>query len=389
MTKNPPSIAVLSSHTPSLFWFRLDMMREFFRRGYAVYALGNEAEEKWAPRFAENGIAYRQIPVIRNGMNPLKDRKTIAAIQAQLERIMPEKLFVYQAKTVIYGAMAANRLGITEVYPLIAGMGSVFVSDSLITRAVRPVLVAMYRRAMKKCPAVFFQNRDDERIFRDRRIVRDQKVVLLHGSGVNTERFTAQPLPEKPAFLCVSRLIRDKGVYEYLCACRRMKQTHPGVECLLVGPYDSNFSTLRPEELQPFLEDGSVSYVGEQEDVRPWLARCSVFVLPSYREGTPKANLEAMASGRAVITTDAPGCRETVRDGENGFLVPVRSVDAIFEKMEWSLDHPEEVAAMGRKGREMAEQIFDVRKVNAVICRTMGLSEAAAAGSPADCYDGR
>lgn len=376
MTQKKPTIAVLSSHTPSLFWFRLDMMREFLRRGCEVYALSNESEEKWVSRFAESGITYRQIPVKRNGMNPLKDRKTLDAIQTELEKIQPDKLFVYQAKTVIYGAMAANRLGITEVYPLIAGMGSVFVSNSLKTRAIRPVLVAMYRHALRRCPAVFFQNRDDEQIFRDRKIVKEQKVVLLHGSGVNTERFTLQPMPEKPAFLCVSRLIRDKGVYEYLSACRRIRQAHPKVECFLVGPYDSNISTLRPEELQPFLDDGSVTYVGEQEDVRPWLTCCSVFVLPSYREGTPKSNLEAMASGRAVITTDAPGCRETVRDGENGFLVPVRSVDAIYEKMEWSLAHPQEVAAMGRKGREMAEQIFDVRKVNAVICETMGLPAA-------------
>ena len=376
MTQKKPAIAVLSSHTPSLFWFRLDMMREFLRRGYEVYALANEAEEKWAPRFAEYGVVYRQIPVIRNGMNPLKDRRTFASIQTELEQIRPEKLFVYQAKTVIYGALAANRLGITEVYPLIAGMGSVFVSNSVKTRAIRPVLVAMYRRALKKCPAVFFQNRDDEKVFRDYRIVKTQKVVLLHGSGVNTEKFAFLPQPEKPAFLCVSRLIRDKGVYEYLCASRMLRQTHPEVDCLLVGPYDSNLSTLRPEELQPFLEDGSVTYVGEQEDVRPFLSRCSVFVLPSYREGTPKANLEAMACGRAVITTDAPGCRETVREGENGFLVPVGSVEAIYEKMEWALAHPEEIALMGQRGREMAEQIFDVRKVNAVICRTMGLSAA-------------
>ena len=156
MTQKNPAIAVLSSHTPSLFWFRLDMMREFLRCGYAVYALSNEPEEKWTARFAESGIVYRQIPVARNGMNPLKDRKTLRAIQAELRGIMPEKLFVYQAKTVIYGAMAANRLGITEVYPLIAGMGSVFVSDSLKARVVRPVLVGMYRRALKRCPAVFF-----------------------------------------------------------------------------------------------------------------------------------------------------------------------------------------------------------------------------------------
>lgn len=376
MSNQTMRIAVLSSHTPSLFWFRLDMMREFLRRGCQVYALGNEPAGKWEARFSENGIEYRQIPVTRNGMNPLKDQKTLSAIQAELERIRPDKLFVYQAKTVIYGTVAANRLGITEVYPLIAGMGSVFISASLTAKVIRKVMVTMYRRAMKRCPAVFFQNQDDERVFRDCRILKDQKVVLLHGSGVNTERFAVQPLPEKPAFLCVSRLIRDKGVYEYLCACRKLKQAHPEIECLLVGPYDSNFSTLRPEELQPFLDDGSVTWFGEQEDVRPYLSRCSVFVLPSYREGTPKVNLEAMASGRPVITTDAPGCRETVRDGENGFLVPVRDVDAIYEKMEWFLAHPEELAAMGRKGRKLAEELFDVKKVNAEICRTMGIPEA-------------
>lgn len=374
MTQKKPRIAVLSCYTPSLFLFRMDMIMEFTRRGYAVYALGNEPEEKWKARFSERGIIYRQIPVTRNGMNPLKDRKTLQAIQADLEQIRPEKLFVYNAKTVIYGSVAANRLGITEVYPLIAGMGSIFISKSMKARAVRTLLVSMYRRALKKCPVVFFQNPDDEQVFRSCGIVKDQKVVLLHGSGVNTERFSPLPMPERPVFLCISRLIRDKGVQEYLCACRKLKQAHPDVECLLVGPYDSNPSALRPEDLQPFLDDGSVTYVGEQEDVRPYLARCSVFVLPSYREGTPKSVLEAMASARAVLTTDAPGCRETVRDGENGFLVPVRCVDAIVEKMEWFLSHPEETAAMGRKGREMAEQIFDVRKVNAVICEAMRLS---------------
>ena len=273
----------------------------------------------------------------------------------------------------IYGAMAANRIGITEVYPLIAGIGSVFISDSLKTRIVRSALVRLYRRALKRCPAVFFQNRDDEQVFRDFRIIKNQKVVLLHGSGVNTERFALVPHPEQPTFLCVSRLIRDKGVYEYLAACRKLKQARPGIRCLLVGPFDTNPSALKQEELQPFLEDGSVEYFGEQEDVRPYLAQCSVFVLPSYREGTPKVNLEAMSCGRAVITTDAPGCRETVTDGENGFLVPVRDVDAIVEKMIWFLEHPDSIRTMGLVSRSMAENIFNVSKVNDMICYTMGI----------------
>lgn len=367
MTK---TIAVLSSHTPSLFWFRTDMMKEFISRGYRVYALGNEEEEKWADRFQANNIIYQQIAVERNGLNPLQDRKTLKTIQEKLRQIKPDKIFTYQAKTVIYGALAANRLHITEVYPLIAGMGSAFLSNNLKTKLVRLVMTTLYKKSMKHCPAVFFQNREDEQIFRKYGIIKNQKVVLIHGSGVNTEKFTVSPLPDKPVFLCISRLIRDKGVYEYLQACRRIKADYPDVRCLLVGPYDTNPSALKPEELQPFVDAG-VEYFGEQEDVRPFLEQCSVFVLPSYREGTPKTNLEAMACGRAVITTDAPGCRETVTDGKNGFLIPVKDANAVYEKMKWFIDHHPAVGEMGQCGRSMVEDVFDVTKVNKVICEAM------------------
>ena len=312
------TIAVLSSHTPSLFWFRTDMMKEFVARGYAVYALGNEKEDKWQARFSESGIVYRQIDVARNGMNPLQDKRTLDSIKRELRKIMPDKIFTYQAKTVIYGTMAANSLGITEVYPMIAGIGSVFLNNGLKAKLVRQVLVALYKHAMRRCPAVFFQNRDDEQFFRSHGIIKSQKTVLVHGSGVNTAKFNVMPLPENPAFLCISRLIRDKGVYEYLEACRRIRKDYPAVRCLLVGPYDTNPSSLKPEDLKPFLDAG-IEYFGEQDDVRPFLKQASIYVLPSYHEGTPKTNLEAMACGRAVITTDAPGCRETVVDGEKSY----------------------------------------------------------------------
>jgi glycosyltransferase involved in cell wall biosynthesis len=366
------TVAVLSSHTPSLFWFRVDMMQEFARRGYKVYALGNEPEEEWTEKFAEKGINYLQINVKRNGLNPFQDRKTLKSVKKLLKEIKPDKIFTYQAKTVIYGTLAARSAGITEVYPLIAGMGSMFLSNSLKSRIVRFIMTLLYRKSIGKCPAVFFQNRDDEQIFRDSGIIKRQKVVLIHGSGVNTEKFEAAPLPEKAAFLCISRLIRDKGVYEYLEACKKIKSEYNDVRCLLVGPYDTNPSALKPEEVQPFIDAG-VEYFGEQEAVRPYLEQCSVFVLPSYREGTPKTNLEAMACARAVITTDAPGCKETVTDGENGFLVPVKDVDAIYEKMKYCIEHPEEVKAMGEKGRALAKELYDVKKVNEQICSTMGI----------------
>lgn len=367
------TVAVLSCHTPSLFWFRLDMMREFISRGWHVVAVGNEAEEQWSARFREEGIVYRQIEAERNGANPLKDIKTLLSVRRVLREVRPQKIFCFQAKTVIYGAVAARMIGIWEVYPLIAGLGSVFLSDTPKARLVRWILTIEYRFALRGCPAVFFQNNDDVSLFRSLGIIRRQSVVLLHGSGVNIDKFHAMPLPERTAFLCVSRLIRDKGVMEYLDACRMLKSEYPDVRCMLVGPFDSNPSAITPEELAPYINDGSVEYFGEQHDVLPYYAMCSVYVLPSYREGTPKTVLEAMACGRAVITTDAPGCRETVEDGVNGRLVPVKDVGALCEKMRELIREPKQAAQMGRQGCRLAEEKYDVRLVNQEICRVMGM----------------
>lgn len=364
-------IVVLSSHTPSLFWFRLDMMVSFLEKGYQVYALGNESELDWKAKFEEKGIEYQQIYVERNGINPLNDLKTLKSIKTKLLNIKPNKIFAFQAKTVIYGGIAASQLEINEFYPLIAGMGSVFLRDDIKTRIVRFFLIREYRIGMRNSKAVFFQNRDDEEIFRKYRIISRQKVELLPGSGVNLERFIPQKLPNTFGLLCISRLIRDKGVFEYLEACRRLKEKHPNIRCLLVGPFDSNPSALKPEELQSYIDDGTIEFFGEQENVVPYYAQCSVFVLPSYREGTPKTNLEAMACERAILTTDAPGCKETVRQGVNGIMVPIKDVDAIVEGIEYLINNPDVVIKMAAEGRRMAENYFDVKIVNEKICKVM------------------
>ena len=366
-------VAVLSSFTTSLFWFRVDMMRSFLDAGYEVLAVGDGAEEEWAPKFAELGIRYRSIPVQRNGTNPVKDLDTLRALCRLLKEEKPDKIFAYQAKTVIYGGIAAAMNGIREFYPLIAGVGSVFLGSSPKQKLIRSILVAEYRLGMRRAPKVFFQNRDDLKVFVDHGIVREEKAVMLHGSGVNIEKFSPAPLPQKPGFLCISRLIRDKGVREYLDAARKLHALRPEVSCVLVGPFDTNPSAIKPEELQPYLDDGSVTYVGEQKDVQPWLKACTAYVLPSYHEGTPKTVLEAMACARPTITTDAPGCRETVADGVNGYLVPVKNVDAIVEAMERMLDDPERTEAMANQARRICEDRYDVRKVNRTIRQTMGI----------------
>lgn len=368
-------VMVLSSFTTSLFWFRIDMMKSFLNAGCEVVAVGDGNEAEWTDKFHEMGIRYRQIPVERNGTNPLHDLKTLTALYRLLKEEQPDKIFSYQAKTVIYGGIAASMLGIRDVYPMIAGVGSVFLGDGLKKKLVRNILIAEYKLGLKNAKRVFFQNRDDLKVFTDHKILPEGKVVMINGSGVNVSKFLPTDLPEKVSFLCISRLIRDKGVCEYLDATREIHKRHPEVRCVLVGPFDTNPSAIKPEDLQPYIDDGSVEYVGEQKDVYPYLRDCTAYVLPSYHEGTPKTVLEAMASARAIITTDAPGCRETVTDGINGYLVPVRDVAAIVEAMEKIIADPARTAEMAKTARKIAEEKYDVNKVNLAIRMTMGIEE--------------
>ncbi len=366
-------IAVISSHTHSLFWFRMNMMEEFTRHGYEVIALGQEAESVWKQQFAAHGIRYQQIYVERNGMNPLKDLRTLRELDLFFKHERPEKVFCYQAKTIIYTCLAARKNGIKEVYPLVAGLGSIFRGDSLKRKLIKAVMVTEYKLALRCSKRVMFQNNDDLSAFVDGQFLKSEICVSVNGSGVVVHMCFLLRMPEKPAFLMISRLIKDKGVMEYLDACKMIKTKHPDATCLLVGPYDTNPSALKEDELQKYIDDGTITYFGEQLDVRPYIGKSSVFILPSYHEGTPKSVLECMSCGRAIITTDAPGCRETVTDGVNGYLVPVKDAKAVAEKMEVFLRQPELAAQMGAQGRSLVEQKYDVRKVNASIMKIMSI----------------
>lgn len=351
-------------------------MKDIQAEGYEVFAAAQMPESDWAERFAEIGVNYRQIKVSRNGLNPIGDLATLRDIKRLLREIKPEKIFVFQAKTVAYGCRAAASLGITEVYTLIAGLGSVYLGHGLKNKLVKFVMSALYKQAFKRSKNVFFQNNDDKQTMLDEGLLKEDKIVMIHGSGVNVEIFTPTKLPTIPTFLYIGRLIRDKGVGEYLEACQIIKAEYGDkVRCLLVGPYDSNPSALKPEELQPLVDKGIVEFFGEQKDVRPFIDQCSIYVLPSYHEGTPKTVLESMAKGRAIITSNAPGCKETVVDGVNGYLTEVKNAKDVAEKMKALIEHPEKVASMGMKSREMAVDIFDVKKVNDTILRTMGIRD--------------
>jgi len=366
-------IAILSSHTSSLFWFRMDMMKDFIQRGHTVIALGSEPEADWKSKFVEHNIEYRQLYVERNGINPLKDLKTFSSLCRFMNKERPDKVFAYQAKTIVYGSIAAKLYGISEIYPLIAGLGSIFRGDGFKNNLVKLIMKIQYRIACRISKKVFFQNYDDRNEFIQNNIIKSGKTVIINGSGVNLEKFKPTKLPDNPTFLFIGRLIKDKGIIEYLEACKVIKEKHQKIRCLLVGPFDSNPSALKPEELQPYIESGVIEYFGEQSDVRPFISQCSTYILPSYHEGTPKTVLEAMAMGRSIITSDAPGCRETVINGVNGFLVKVKDIEGVINKMESLIFNQDMCEKMGLESEKIAREKYDVKIINQSIMQTMQL----------------
>lgn len=368
------TILVLSSHTPSLFWFRMDMMQAFAAKGAKIIAVGPESEDAWASKFAESGIEYRAIPVSRNGLNVLSDVATYKALKKLIFHYQPQKIFTYQAKTIVYGAIAAHSINKDiEVYPLVAGLGSIFRGKGLKNNLIRLILSIQYRIAFRFSKKVIFQNNDDLSELVNRHLLQRDKCRIIHGSGVNTDKFEVTKLPQQKAILFIGRLIGDKGIREYLELAKRLKNVHKEVRCMLVGPFDSNPSAISEQELQPYIDNKIIEYYGEQKDVRAYLQQCTVYVLPSYHEGTPKTVLEAMSTGRPIVTTDAPGCRETVENGINGYLVPIKNVEALYNSVCKILDNKSLAETFSVQSRKIAENKYDVKKINSDIIKIMNL----------------
>lgn len=372
--QSPPGmnkLVIFAAHTKSLLNFRLPLARAYLSRGWEVVAVGPGGEGEWSPRFAAHGIRFRPVPLDRNGLNPLSDWRLRRALLRLFREERPQLLFCSQAKAVVYGLPAAAEAGVPGRYALISGLGSIFRGRGLKNAVLRAGLSWKYARALKHARRVFFQNTDDSGVFLEHHLVSPEQVRWIPGSGVDTEKFQTLPLPGEPVFLLVARLLKDKGVREYLQAARALRRKNPRCRFLLAGPFDTNPTALSPGELKPFQEDGTVEYLGELEDVRPAHARASVFVLPSYHEGTPMSTLEAMACGRAVVTTDAPGCRETVRPGENGLVVPPRDATALQNAMETLADSPGLRVSMGARSRRLAEEVFSAERVTALLVAEM------------------
>ncbi|WP_348521435.1 glycosyltransferase family 4 protein [Brevundimonas sp. A19_0] len=360
-------VLVLASFAPSLTGFRGPLIAEMVRRGWRVTAAAPDFDA--ASRAAVTALGARpvEVPMARTGMNPLADLAYRRTLISLLRREQPDVLLAYTIKPVIWGLLAARAVGVPRSVALITGLGYAFTDGTGggLKRTIAGVMAStLYRLALRHADRVLFQNPDDRDLFMTQGLLRDRgQIAVVDGSGVDLDHYSPAPLPEAPVFLMIGRLLGAKGVREYAAASMALKARHPGARFQLVGWRDPGPDTVTEAELQGWI-DGGIEYLGRLEDVRPAIADARVYVLPSYREGTPRSVLEAMAMGRPIITTDAPGCRETVVSGENGLLVPPRDAAALEAAMEQLLTNPAQTAAMGRASLECVRARYDVHRVN-------------------------
>lgn len=366
-------VLILSSYAPTLFYFRKEMMLAIKEKGHEVIACAPDSQNEWESKFSEVGIKYLQINNIdRTGKNPIKDLKGFLSLLKLINKIKPQKIFTYQAKTIIYGAYAGYLVGVKEIYVMMGGLGSVFRSTKGFD-FIQKIMLLQYKLAFSLSKTVFYQNDDDYQELINTKVVSKRKLVKVNGSGVNMEKFASKEINSYNNFLFVGRLIKDKGIYEYLEAAKIVKKEYPRTSFKVIGYFDTNPSAMDKDEFYKYVREGIIDYVGHTDDVYPHLKNSTVFVLPSYHEGTPKSVLEAMAVGRAIITSDAPGCRETVVDEYNGFLVPVKDVNKLAEKMIYFVNNKEKTIEFGLNSLKYCKEKFDVNKVNQTILRTMGI----------------
>ena len=370
----PHRILLFGSYAPSLINFRGPLIEAMVARGHEVIAAAPDVDAATAGRLRELGAEPLSVPLSNASLNPVGMLRSWRALRRVLRARRPDTIISYTIKPVIVGALAGRAEGL-RVVSLITGLGFAFTGVRVSGRRslVRRAAAFLYRLAVSRSDVVLFQNRDDEAMFRQLGILPPtRESAIVDGSGVDIDHFAAVPLPPRLSFLMIARLLRDKGVREYAAAVSRLRSEHPEVRAALVGYLDPSPDSLKEADLEEIVA-GGVDYVGQLDDVRPAIAEASVYVLPSYREGTPRSVLEAMAMGRPIITTDAPGCRETVVEGANGMLVPVGDPLSLYAAMKRFVLDPSLCVPMGAESRRMAERRYDARKVAADILRHAGL----------------
>ena len=354
--------------------FRVGLIRGLRGAGYdpVVIAPPDPAAES---RMQSLGVERIPIAIERSGLNPLADFMLIRRYRTLLKGRRPAAYLGFTIKPNIYGTLAAASLGIPAV-PNVSGLGTAFMRRG----PLQQIVVRLYRIGFRRAPVVFFQNAEDRDLFVERRIVRQDQARVLPGSGVDLERFAPAPCADgPPTFLLIGRLLRDKGVVEFVDAARLLRPVLPEARFQLLGPIDEgNRSAISHAELDAWIEEGVIDYLGTTDNVRPFIAAATAVVLPSYREGLPRSLLEAAAIGRPLIAADAPGCRDVVEDGVNGYLCAVRDAGSLARAIRRLAELPAPARlAMGHAARRKVQEQFSEERVVTAYLDTLAAIDTA------------
>lgn len=376
------SVAIVTTQAFSMVNFRGDLIRALVQTGVKVWALAPDYTAEQKQTLIQLGAHPVDIPISRSGLNPVADLLGLLFLYRWFLRERPQVVLNYFMKPVIYGTLAAWAAGVRHRVCMIEGLGFAFTqgqeSPTFKRRILRRIATALYGLSLRRAHKIIFLNPDDAAEFQALGLAQTSQSNVLGGIGVDLTQWAPTPLTLKPiTFIMVARLLKDKGVVEYVQAARRIKRLYPQVRFLLLGDVDTNPDSLSAATVSQWVQEQLLEWPGHVP-VQPWLGQSDVFVLPSYREGVPRSTQEAMAMGRPVITTNVPGCRETVVDGDNGYLIPAQSADALFEAMQQCVLHPEVLHLMGRRSRQMAEDKFDIQVINQKLMSLLEVAPSAA-----------
>jgi glycosyltransferase involved in cell wall biosynthesis len=322
----------------------------------------------WFPRQAglleTAGFKWRPFAIERKGTNPLAELAAIWRLARLYRELQPQVVHHFTIKPVLYGSIAARHAGVPHVLNAITGLGHVFIDNRPGTRVVRTIVKILYRFSLGGT-IVIFQNNDDLKLFTSLGIVQPRQTHLIAGSGVNLKHFAAKTeLEGAPVVILPGRLLKTKGVEEFVAAAKDLKRKGTNARFVLVGNTDfDNPSSVTREELEGWQTHGSIEWWGWRDDMNTVFAQANIICLPSYREGLSRTLLEAAASGRALVATDVPGCRDIVHNNENGFLVPVRNVPLLAKALEQLIQNPGLRHSMGLRGRQIVEENFSEQTI--------------------------
>src|SRR5690606_23794071 len=342
------------------------------KKGHQVYAFTSEYTAEDLKKIEQLGAIPITYTLNRGGLNPLADIIATYNLSKKIKAINPDLVFSYFSKPVIFGSLAAKLAKAPRVVGMLEGLGYTFTAQpeglSKKTQLIKKIQIFLYKIALPQLDQLIFLNPDDPKDLLEKYAINVKKVEVLGGIGLNLQDYPYQPLsniylPLK--FLFIGRLLKEKGIHEFVQAAKLIKKIYPDTQFTVLGAIDPhNLGALQQTDLDILISSNIIQYPGHVSNIKHWITDCHVFVLPSYREGVPRSTQEAMAIGRAVITTDVPGCRETVINKQNGFIVPKWNPEALAEKMMYFIKNPEKIREMGDVSYQIAADKFDAEKVN-------------------------